>query len=223
MSLRKALLGQVDSIKVITCGAVDIAILPASRPLFSDEQKRAGEKYENLQAVREFEQIQTQKLFGLCVSSNSLLSHAPSGRPLWPEGLNGSISHVDGHVAMALETQENFPLLGIDIENMVTGGDVLSAYYDTRDPEATIRFSLQEAAFKCLPEEKQHNLSILDIDVRLARQTKSDGAQFRQVPIKIGDELPTLQGAYRTIFLDGTKYVLSSVCLAPAEMVNIAC
>lgn len=112
-----------------------------------------------------------------------LLNNRPDRSPIWPSGVQGSLSHTDGTVALAITKQ---PLcIGIDVEQVmgldtaVETADVLMSSEERAllsalplpfPLAATLLFSLKESLYKALwPRLCQpmdfHQASLVDIDL----------------------------------------------------------
>jgi 4'-phosphopantetheinyl transferase EntD len=103
------------------------------------------------------------------------------GRPKWPPGVTGSITHTEGFAAAAVGEQQKFRAIGIDAEKI--GGvtkDLWHRIFSTPETQwleglhgaeqakaATSMFSAKEAFYKCQYELTGQWLEFRDIVLRL--------------------------------------------------------
>jgi 4'-phosphopantetheinyl transferase EntD len=133
--------------------------------LLSSEEKRISQGF----GKKRKEEFSTGRYLAkslLCKAGCEVQTIAATerGRPLWPAGISGSISHCDQYCVSAVTSSDDYSSVGIDIEE--TGrleyGDcerfMCSAELDhlaaiepqSRNQMLTIVFSLKEAVYKCL-------------------------------------------------------------------------
>jgi 4'-phosphopantetheinyl transferase EntD len=117
------------------------------------------------------------------------LCSAADRRPLWPNGIVGSITHTDDTCAAVVAPSTDVRGLGIDIETV--GGisaDIASTvctpeeYADARshtgawrDVLLTLIFSAKEAFFKCQYPDTREWLEFNQVAVAISRQTETSG------------------------------------------------
>ncbi|MBW4212995.1 enterobactin synthase subunit EntD [Enterobacter asburiae] len=105
------------------------------------------------------------------INERAIPGIGPSGEPLWPEGVSGSITH-SGTQAMAIVVRDRPALIGIDCETILSWNEavaikegIVNAQEDaslsgTGYPYAlalTLAFSAKESLFKALfPEVKEY-------------------------------------------------------------------
>lgn len=94
------------------------------------------------------------------------IGRAPDGRPLWPDGVVGSITHTQGYAAALVARRDDWAGLGIDAEAVEAVDTPLwKRLFDAREqavlaalPEArrvraaTLLFCAKEATFKAMGE-----------------------------------------------------------------------
>ncbi|QMR77079.1 enterobactin synthase subunit EntD [Enterobacter sp. RHBSTW-00175] len=110
-----------------------------------------------------------EHLAGRIAAAHALPDHAvpgigPSGEPLWPEGVSGSITH-SGTQAMAVATRNQHALIGIDCEAILAESEaheIKDGVIDTEEEAVlsrsgypfalalTLAFSAKESLFKAL-------------------------------------------------------------------------
>lgn len=110
--------------------------------------------------------------------------HAPDGRPLWPTGYAGSISHAGGWALAAVARATLHRAVGVDIEREWTlpAADARYVLNDGERPtsgrvekdgvlaDATLAWSAKEAAFKCWSHATEGaigEVDPLDIEVHI--------------------------------------------------------
>jgi hypothetical protein len=116
-----------------------------------DVATRAGERRAGLAAA-------SQVLAAIGIAPATVLGHAPDGRPLWPTGVTGSISHGDGvAVAVVVPLGGGVRAVGVDVEAggalpwidaEAVLGPAESAAARRRGTDPTALWSAKEAAFK---------------------------------------------------------------------------
>jgi 4'-phosphopantetheinyl transferase EntD len=95
--------------------------------------------------------------------------------PLWPEGITGSITHTDSHVAVAVANSADYIGIGIDMEHvgavdstllpkLLTGGE--HANLNGIDP--TLIFSAKEACYKLLYPIVGEYVDFQEVEVSLS-------------------------------------------------------
>ena len=127
--------------------------------------------------------------------------------PQWPDGLVGSITHTQDHVAVALARSEDIGGIGLDVEqaaplpirlwdSICTPEDLamLSHYGDEleRGLAAKVVFSAKEAAYKAQYLITQQFLGFSAMHIRLEPEANRFVATFRQPAgeaYRAGDEL----------------------------------
>jgi len=88
-------------------------------------------------------------------SAETNVEREVSGRPIWPPGLSGSISHSDLAVAVGLSLSDDF-LIGVDIEKKRTVADGLVNRVTSDEGERSLDlsaleiFSAKEAIYKAV-------------------------------------------------------------------------
>ncbi|MDT9701481.1 4'-phosphopantetheinyl transferase superfamily protein [Streptomyces sp. P17] len=106
------------------------------------------------------------------------LSADARGAPSWPYGVAGSLSHTN-RVALCVTGPDHGVGLGIDIEPLETGAELLSAVHYVCTPEerdrlrdcpdparAVLRlFCVKEALYKALPPDTQDGVSFQSVDL----------------------------------------------------------
>ena len=110
-----------------------------------------------------------EHLAGRIAAAHALPDHAvpgigPSGEPLWPEGVSGSITH-SGTQAMAVAIRDQHALIGIDCEAILAESEaheIKDGVIDTEEEAVlsrsgypfalalTLAFSAKESLFKAL-------------------------------------------------------------------------
>jgi len=102
---------------------------------------------------------------------------APSGEPIWPEGIAGSMAHDDRIAIAAVGPQRDFRSIGIDIEPAVPlSSDMLELVATPRelrdiagDPlRGKILFAAKEAVYKAAYPLDRVFLEFRDIEIDLA-------------------------------------------------------
>ena len=103
------------------------------------------------------------------------------GRPLWPRGITGSITHTDGFAAAAVGECNRYRAIGIDAERVgEVSSDLWSRIFvdqetrwleSLRGPDraraATSMFSAKESFYKCQYEVTGQWLEFKDIELQL--------------------------------------------------------
>ncbi|WAZ22916.1 4'-phosphopantetheinyl transferase superfamily protein [Streptomyces cinnabarinus] len=106
------------------------------------------------------------------------LSADARGAPSWPYGVAGSLSHTN-RVALCVTGPADGVGLGIDIEPLETGPELLSALHYVCTPEESERlrdvpdparavlrlFCVKEALYKALPPDTQDGVSFQSVDL----------------------------------------------------------
>jgi 4'-phosphopantetheinyl transferase EntD len=114
---------------------------------------------------------------------------AKERRPIWPEGIVGSISHADGCCAVAVARRG--PILGVGLDVEVEGAVTERIFARIATPEerewmrrgeprrwATVIFSAKEAFYKSLAAVHEEWVGFHDVRVEV-----DDAGTFRVVPI----------------------------------------
>lgn len=106
------------------------------------------------------------------------LSADARGAPSWPYGVAGSLSHTN-RVALCVTGPDRGIGLGVDIEPLETGAELLSALHYVCTPEEAARlrdcpdpavavlrlFCVKEALYKALPPDTQDGVSFQSVDL----------------------------------------------------------
>jgi 4'-phosphopantetheinyl transferase EntD len=133
---------------------------------------------------------------------------APSGAPVWPAGLVGSITHCEGLRAAAVGRRRDLASIGIDAEpNRRLPGGVLDDV--AADPERRrlrqlriehphicwdrLLFSVKEALYKCVAPLHGGPWTFFDAEVEFAPQAGTFAATF---PRREGQAVPPAEGAW---------------------------
>ncbi|MGY3621912.1 4'-phosphopantetheinyl transferase family protein [Bradyrhizobium sp. USDA 10063] len=109
------------------------------------------------------------------------IGRGPTGAPVWPDGIIGSITHTDGHIAAAAAHRDRVDAIGIDSERILSAEvahEVSSLVVSTSelvriasttqlDPikALTLCFSAKESLFKCLHPLIDQYFDYLDAEV----------------------------------------------------------
>lgn len=142
----------------------------------------------------------------------------PSGEPLWPEGVSGSITH-SGTQAMAVVTREQRALIGIDCETILSENEareIKDGIIDVQEEPVllsagspfalalTLTFSAKESLFKALfPQVQSYmgfdsaRVTVLDAKTLTLALTRSiagygEGTAFILHWQRLGDQVITL-------------------------------
>lgn len=115
---------------------------------------------------------------------------SPSGAPVWPDGIAGSLAHDDEMAVAAVAPLSAFRSLGIDVEPaqplpddifalVVTRADAIDAV--DRDLAGRVAFSAKEAVYKAVYPLDRQILGYEDIviDLGAGRARTSTGYQVR--------------------------------------------
>ncbi len=119
------------------------------------------------------------------------------GRPPWPTGFTGSISHAGGVAYAVVAPANRMRSVGVDVEVRrrlphadavtVLGDDELAWALASGDPDdaATNLWSTKEAAFKAWNEAADGALTAVDPrrDMRVELNGEGDGARVRVTPL----------------------------------------
>ena len=118
----------------------------------------------------------------LGVSPESL----PVGRdraPVWPKGVVGSISHTEDVSIAVVARSEDFPAVGIDIEQsaeispdqaamIATPGELGAAKVSGTDP-GLLLFSAKEAVYKCISRDIGRFIDFRDVVLEVDENSRS--------------------------------------------------
>lgn len=194
--------------------------------LHGDEWERAnGMK----SATRRLEYLRARYLVREILGCSEPLPPSIQGAPSWPSGWKGSISHKDGHVAVAVSSETQWQGLGIDVESCTKvqtslesriidrdEARILDAYEGVLDRPSLLAmvFSFKESIFKChFPLGRKmfyfHDAKVEDIDL---------GIGVLRARLKVDTSLHTPAGTvvegYAIMKVEGVQnYVLTSVSL----------
>lgn len=131
--------------------------------LTDDEKKKA----DTIKAeIRREEFVRSRLLLRSLTKAKSSFLPDAENSPGWPEGMCGSITHKNGHVAVCTESTQSFNAIGIDSENaekdishlqekICTENDlkvverICKASHISRGSLIALIFSAKEALFKC--------------------------------------------------------------------------
>jgi enterobactin synthetase component D len=109
------------------------------------------------------------------------ISKGPSGAPVWPDGIVGSITHTEGYVAAAVASRRNVDAIGIDSERvlsvevarevsrLIASQGELDRIERTTALDAhktlSLCFSAKESLFKCLHPLINQYFDYLDAEI----------------------------------------------------------
>jgi enterobactin synthetase component D len=157
--------------------------------------------------------------------SPMLVGRDPSGAPLWPEGVVGSITHTDDVAAAAVAFSADVRSLGIDTERVMSESQARElngtvawpaelaparAASMTRLEAMTLVFSAKESVFKCLHPLVRRAFDFQD--VRFVSIDAAAGTFLVRVVKTLSEEFPSgtpLEGRFS---LDG-HWVHTGMCL----------
>ena len=180
-------------------------------------------------ATRRLEYLRARYLIRSITGWSEALPSSKHGSPAWPTGWIGSISHKNGHVAVALSKEQALIGIGIDVEacgkvhgrleNRIMGPEeskLIDMYENifSREDLLALVFSFKESIFKCvfplgLKMFYFHDAKLEDIDLsRSAVRARLTMDASPQTPSGI-----LLEGHFLFRELDGEKYVLTSISL----------
>ena len=101
----------------------------------------------------------------LRLGSSSQVYMGVNRNPIWPESINGSISHTGDTALCVTANKKTTPLIGIDVENIVSAStasniqksiindferSLLQSYFNHIEIAFTLAFSAKESLFKTL-------------------------------------------------------------------------
>lgn len=125
-----------------------------------------------------------QILQSLGQDTSVVIGREQDGRPQWPQGIIGSISHTADYCIVAAGTAADMDSIGIDLENSerlkpqlwprLFVPRELEKLNNIKDPvkqrqQAAITFSAKEAFYKCdFPLNRKH-ISFTDIEISLQK------------------------------------------------------
>jgi 4'-phosphopantetheinyl transferase EntD len=144
--------------------------------------------------------IAARRLLGeLGADGSSLLARLPTGAPLWPEGIVGSLAHDDIFAVAAAARRGRLIGLGIDVEPAEPlPTDLIDLVLNEAEQRETfgdpiarrLVFACKEAVYKAIHPLDGSPLEYADIAVRLAEGTAVliDGRRLRLATF-IGDRL----------------------------------
>jgi 4'-phosphopantetheinyl transferase EntD len=121
------------------------------------------------------------------------LPRAPSGAPVWPEGIVGSLAHDETFAVAAAARGGRLAGLGIDVEPAEPlPDDVIDLVLSRAEQRATLRdgvarrlvFVAKEAVYKAIHPLDGTPLDFPDVEIRLAEKTATlrDGRRLRLIP-----------------------------------------
>jgi 4'-phosphopantetheinyl transferase EntD len=177
----------------IRCGTSDIIWLPSHVTIGENQLKERLHADEWVRAqtmkstTRRAEYLRARYLVRELLNTGEPLPPSVHGAPSWPIGWVGSISHKDGHVAVAASQDPDLCGIGIDVESCVKvrlglesriidhdESKILDAYEGVweRPTLLAMAFSFKESIFKChFPSGQKmfyfHDAVIEDIDLGL--------------------------------------------------------
>lgn len=148
-------------------------------------------------------------------------------RPIWPQGIVGSLTHCGGYCAVAVTRADSFSGLGIDVEAAEPlGRDLIplvcveqeisrlqESPESTRGVLAKLLFSAKESVFKCVYPLTGVFLDFQDCEIRLERE----GGTFAAVLTS-----PHLPQPMKTFELEGRfaldhRYLFTGIVLSSAS------
>jgi 4'-phosphopantetheinyl transferase EntD len=118
------------------------------------------------------------------------LQRSPSGAPLWPEGILGSLAHDDAFALAAVARRGGLAGIGVDVEPAEPlPGDLIDLVLGAAERAETegdgvmrrLVFAAKEAVYKAIHPLDGTPLEYADIEVRLAEgiATLGDGRRLR--------------------------------------------
>jgi 4'-phosphopantetheinyl transferase EntD len=124
---------------------------------------------------------------------SALLPSSPSGAPLWPDGVIGSLAHDDTFAVAAVARRGRLIGLGVDIEPAeplpedvvdLVLGDAEQRETENDGVARRLVFAAKEAVYKATHPLDGLWLDFPDVEVRLADRTAAlrDGRRLRLVP-----------------------------------------
>jgi len=135
--------------------------------------------------------IVARRLLGeLGADASAPLRRSPSGAPIWPEGVVGSLAHDDEFAVAAVALRTDIARLGVDIEPAEPlPSDIVDRVLSVGEKRLTnndrvmsrLIFSSKEAVYKALNALDGSPLEYDDIEIRLAEATAvfRDGRSLR--------------------------------------------
>ena len=142
------------------------------------------------------------------------LPRGADGRPVWPKGIVGSISHSDGYCAAAVASSSRIHALGLDAERTRPDRDLWpvicrptelawlrSLPQHARPIAATIIFSAKEALYKCRCGLVEGWLEFHEVEIMVRWDCLRDAGSFQARLLK--DYVPSglsdrpLSGTFR--------------------------
>jgi 4'-phosphopantetheinyl transferase EntD len=149
-------------------GAVATEVVPAGHP------PRQGETQAG--------QACTRRVLAALGRPPAVVGRTPDRRPIWPDGVTGSLTHAAGFACAVAGRTSHFRAIGVDIEQ-VERVDAAVADYVCREDERrhhaglpdpasslwpAIAFSAKEALYKALPGAAEARLDFADLSLRLS-------------------------------------------------------
>ena len=179
--------------------------------------------------TRRLEYLRARYLLRSLTGWRDALPSSKHGSPTWPPGWLGSISHKNGHVAVALSKEQALIGIGIDVEacGKIHGrlesrivdleeSKLIDMYENvfSREDLLALVFSFKESIFKCvfplgLKMFYFHDAKLEDID--LSRNVVRARLKMDASPQTLSGTL--LEGHFQYREIDGEKYVLTSITL----------
>jgi 4'-phosphopantetheinyl transferase EntD len=137
--------------------------------------------------------IVARRLLGdLGAEAQAPLPRSPSGAPLWPEGILGSLAHDDAFAVAAIARRGRLAGLGVDVEPAEPlPGDLIDLVLSAAERAQTegngvmrrLVFAAKEAVYKAIHPLDGSPLEYADIEIALAegRAALRDGRSLRLV------------------------------------------
>jgi 4'-phosphopantetheinyl transferase EntD len=138
------------------------------------------------------------------------IASGPSGEPLWPAGVVGSITHCRGYRACAVARQTHVPSLGIDVEpHEPLASGILAAVSSVRERRMLTRlrldgcgdkllFCAKEAVYKAWFPLTGRQLGFEDVDLSISSSDEAFRAQLLvPAPIVSGRRVTDFHGRWR--------------------------
>ena len=192
-------------------------------PLFAEEEavieRARGKRRAEFRAGR----VLARRLLP-AVGCGEVAVPADGRRPVWPDGVLGSITHTQGICAVAVAARNGLRGVGLDIERAGAVEEKLfrrilgpeeEAWVAARPepPEhwGTVLFSAKESFYKSLADIHPHFVGFHDVRVEL----DADARTFTVVPLadEVVSALQTVDAPVRGVFRHAADWVITGLVL----------
>lgn len=153
------------------------------RPLYSAEEKAVANAVEARRREFAAGRACSREALADLGEPGGVLPRAEDGRPMWPEGVTGSIAHTRSHCVAVAARQAEVRAVGVDLEISETLEQPLWRRICTPREHAwvlehtsserlrgilvTLLFSSKEAVYKCVYPEIRRFLDFDDVEIQL--------------------------------------------------------